>query len=188
MSISVKFGGLDVAVRVDNTAFICLELKDSVFEEIGQKVWPHIEPAEIGEDLLLIQRKERMNAVGYDRLGSGEFVKMFSREIPLVPIVSSMSKKQDIIGLIRGLNSAKRLIIHTDSLYKEMYEQETYKSEAGNVLYRHPSGFHDDRFWALGYACDVATKYLMGMPTPMAVTFPKPRDIDEELEVLLKHI
>ena len=36
--MSVKFGGLDMAMRVDNSALIVLKLEDGVLEQIGQKV------------------------------------------------------------------------------------------------------------------------------------------------------
>ena len=40
--MTVKFGGLDMAMRVDNSALIVLKLEDGVLEQVGQKVWPHI--------------------------------------------------------------------------------------------------------------------------------------------------
>lgn len=183
-----KFGGLDVALRVDSTAFFGVKLEEGVFEEIGNRVWAHVHPAVIRDDLLDIQRVEKFYNIGYDRLGTGEVIKMFPKELPMVPVISSMQKKQDILGLLRGLFGAKKLIIHSDTLYKEMLEQETYKTDAGNILYRHPSGFHDDRFWACGYALDVATKYLIGLPRFIATSIPRKRSIDDEMEALMKDI
>jgi len=185
----VRFGGLDVALRVDNTALVILEMnEDKVFEEYGIKVWPHIHPAKIRDDLLTIQRDVRMNSIGYDRLGTGELIKMFPTELPMHPVISSMPTKQDIIGLIRGMFTAKKLLIHDSDLKREITEQEKYISDAGNILYRHPQGFHDDRFWALGYACYVASKYLIGMPRYIAKVVPKPKSIDQDFDDMLKNI
>jgi len=183
-----KFGGLDVALRVDNTALFVMELKDGVFEEIGNKIWGHVDPSIIRDDLLNIQREEKMFAIGFDRLGTGEVIKMFPHELPMIPVISSMQTKQDIIGLMRGMAGAKKLLIHSDQLYKEIMEQETYKTDAGNILYRHPSGFHDDLFWSCGYACYVASKYLVGLPKFIAVSIPRKRDIDDEIEAMMKDI
>lgn len=188
MNHIVKFGGLDVALRIDNTALFVMKLENGIFEEISNKIWGHIDPSLIRDDLLIIQRIERMNAIGYDRLGTGEVIKMFPKELPLIPVVSSMPTKQDIIGLMRGMFGAGKLKIHDDKLFKEIMEQETYKSDAGNILYRHPSGFHDDLFWACGYACYVATKYLIGLPRSVGRSAQPRRTADEELTRFMKDI
>ena len=70
--MTVKFGGLDMAMRVDNSALIVLKLEDGVLEQIGQKVWPHISLDKVAGDMLKIQRIEKMKAIGYDRLGIGD--------------------------------------------------------------------------------------------------------------------
>ena len=38
-----KFGGLDLAQRVDNSALVVLELQDGVLNQVGQKVGEHID-------------------------------------------------------------------------------------------------------------------------------------------------
>lgn len=188
MTVIVKFGGLDVALRNDNSCFLGLTLQDGIFEERACVLFPHIDAAKIKDALLIIQRNERYHAIGYDRLGTGEMVNLFPKEIPLFPVVSSMPVKQDIIGLVRGLFFSDKLKIHTDSLMKEIMEQETYKSDAGNILYRHPAGFHDDRFWALGYACYIASSYIPGRPVYTASVAPKPFNIESDIDNMLKHI
>ncbi|MDE1819165.1 MAG: hypothetical protein KGI19_11255, partial [Thaumarchaeota archaeon] len=60
----IKFAGMDVALRNDNTALFSMKLENGIFEEIGNKVWPHIDYNQIGEDLLKIQRHEKFNAIG----------------------------------------------------------------------------------------------------------------------------
>ena len=156
-------GGLDVAVRVDNTALVSLELRsDWVLEEHAILVFPHIHPEKIGRTLSAIQKEDPHIAIGYDRLGTGEMVQLFPNNVRHVmeEVVSTMNMKQDIIGLLRKLFDDKKLIIYDERLYTEIAEQEKHISDAGNILYRHPSGFHDDRFWALGYAALTAVKYM----------------------------
>jgi len=167
MSTSVNFGGLDIALRVDNTCLQVLKLEDNVLEQKGQKVWPHMAFRDINDDLLKIQRKERMKAIGYDRLGVGDGAKqLFSKEIPLRDIISSQPNKLDMISLVKGLFDQERLVVHDKDLFREILEQERKISEAGNVLYQHPTGFHDDRFWALCYACAMASHSMAGVVRP----------------------
>jgi hypothetical protein len=77
-----------------------------------------------------------------------------------------------MISLVKGLFSQDRLVIHDMDLMKEAYEQERKVSDAGNILYQHPSGFHDDRFWSLCYACSVASHAMAGVPRPRIAVMP----------------
>ena len=192
--MSVKFGGLDVALRVDNTALVVLKLEDGVMEQVGQKVWPHMSLDKVADDVLKIQQLERMKAIGYDRLGIGDGAKqLFSKEIPLRDIISSQTNKLAMIGLVKGLFNQEKLVVHDKDLFREILEQERKISDAGNVLYQHPTGFHDDRFWALCYACSVASYSLAGIPRPTVAKMSNrrvPLDvlIDQEIEKQLKGI
>lgn len=192
--MGVKFGGLDVALRVDNTALVVLKLEDGVLEQVGQKVWPHMSLDKVADDVLKIQQLERMKAIGYDRLGIGDGAKqLFSKEIPLRDIISSQTNKLAMIGLVKGLFNQEKLVVHDKDLFREILEQERKISDAGNVLYQHPTGFHDDRFWALCYACSVASYSLAGIPRPSVAKMSNrrvPLDvlIDQEIEKQLKGI
>ncbi len=192
--MAVKFGGLDVALRVDNTALVVLKLEDGVLEQVGQKVWPHMALDKVADDMLKIQQLERMKAIGYDRLGIGDGAKqLFSKEIPLRDIISSQTNKLAMIGLVKGLFNQEKLVVHDKDLFREILEQERKISDAGNVLYQHPTGFHDDRFWALCYACSVASYSLAGIPRPSVAKMSNrrvPLDIliDQEIENQLKGI
>jgi phage terminase large subunit-like protein len=192
--MTVKFGGLDLAMRVDSSALVVLKLEDGILEQVGQKVWPHISLDKVADDVLKIQQLERMKAVGYDRLGIGDGAKqLFSKEIPLRDIISSQTNKLAMIGLVKGLFNQKKLIVHDKDLYREILEQEKKISDAGNILYQHPTGFHDDRFWALCYACSVASYSLAGIPRPTVAKMSNkrmPLDImaDMEIEKQLKSV
>ena len=163
----IKFGGLDPALRVDNTAFVCLELEHGVLDQCGQKIWPHIGFKTINQDLLAIQEREHMHSIGYDRIGIGDGAReLFSKQLPLRDIVSSQPNKFDMISLVKGLFDQDRLMVHDENLYREILEQEKKISDAGNLIYQHPTGFHDDRFWALCYACSVASHSMSGVARP----------------------
>ena len=179
---------------MDSTVFCCLKLEDGILDQVGQKVWPHIEFKDIANDMLKIQKLERMKAIGYDRLGVGDGAKqLFSKEIPLRDIVSSQPNKLDMISLVKGLFDQEKLIVHDKDLFREILEQERKISEAGNVLYQHPTGFHDDRFWALCYAASVASYSIAGVPRPKIATVSYNRlnletMADKELEKALNTI
>jgi len=181
MSNSVNFGGLDLALRVDNTSLCVLKLEDGILDHIGQKVWPHIAFSDINNDLIKINKLEKFKAIGYDRLGVGDGAKqLFSKTIPLRDIVSSQPNKLDMISLVKGLFDQDKLTVHDKDLYREILEQERKISEAGNVLYQHPTGFHDDRFWSLCYACAVASYSLAGIARPRVAQMKSGRITDME--------
>ena len=192
----LSFGGLDVAVRVDSTVLTILDLikegDKRILEQVDIHKWPHIHPRVIADDLMKIQTARPMVKIGYDRLGSGEMMLLFPPRLPLVPVVSTMQQKHDLIGQIKLLANSEQLIIHDSELYREIMEQESYKSEAGNILYRHPSGFHDDRFWSLCYSVKVATDYMRGMPSVMvkvlAADVPINPDLDELIDAEMSNI
>lgn len=164
MEPEFNVGGVDFAKRTDLSAFIALKWKNGTLTQIGQKTWSRINYKKQADDLLLIQRKIKCNKICYDRTGVGDAaIELFSKEIPMEEVISSMPTKIKIINLIHALFQNNRLIIKDKELYKQVLEQEKHISDAGNELYRHPSGRHDDLFWALGYACYAAKDHLGGV-------------------------
>jgi hypothetical protein len=161
----VLFGGLDIAQRTDNASFLMLERhEDGVFEEVGLKVWPHINFDKVGDDIGKIWMAERMHSIGYDRLGIGETAeKILPPYLPLHAIVSSQPAKHRMINMVAGMIQSHKLIIHTQILYEEILAQQKKISDAGNVLYYHLNGQHDDRFWSLCYACEMASTAIGGV-------------------------
>ncbi len=176
-----KFGGLDLAQRVDNSALVVLKLEDGKLSQVGQKTWAHIDYEQVFNDVSKINNiEEGMHKICYDRTGVGDAVaKLINPEIRNIfrPVVLSAPKKFELISLMKGMFNRKKLIIHDRDLFREITEQEIVKSDAGNILYRHPQGFHDDRFWALALACDAASNHIRGYSRPAAVAA-TPRSLD----------
>ena len=69
-----KYGGLDLAQRVDNSALVVLELDEGVLKQVGQKVWAHIDYSLIFKSLEKINELEKFNKISYDRTGVGDAV------------------------------------------------------------------------------------------------------------------
>ena len=160
------FGGYDPAKRADQAAFVLLRYEDGVLEQAGQKTWDQIDYKEQAEDLLKIQQKYRMTKVCFDRTGVGDAVsELFSREIPMEEVITSLPKKIEMINFLHGLFQNKKLIIKDKVLYDQMMEQEQHITDAGNIQYRHPVSKHNDVFWALCYACFAAKGMILGRPT-----------------------
>ena len=178
-----KFGGLDLAQRVDNSALVVLKLEDNKLSQVGQKTWAHIDYEKVFNDVTKINEvEEGMYKICYDRTGVGDAVaKLINQEIRNIfkPVVLSAPKKFELISLMKGMFNKKKLIIHDRDLFREITEQEIVKSDAGNILYRHPQVFHDDRFWALALACDAASNYLRGYTRPkVAAATPRTTDLE----------
>lgn len=162
----VYFGGYDPAKRVDSAAFVILEHEEGVLTQKGQKIWNKINYKEQASDIFEINRRYRMTKLCYDRSGVGDAAaELFSRELPMEEIVSSLPSKIEMINFLHSLFQNKKLIIKDRNLYNQVLEQEKYISDAGNELYRHPASSHDDIFWALAYACMAAKGLIMGMPS-----------------------
>jgi len=177
-----KFGGLDLAQRVDNSALVVLELDEGVLNQVGQKVWGHIDYSLIFQSLEKINELEKFNKISYDRTGVGDAVaKLIMPSMRKIcrPVVLTIKKKFELITLVKGLFNEKKLKIHDRDLFREVTEQEVVTSDAGNLLYRHPQGFHDDRFWALALACEAGSYAVRGVTRP-AVIAASPRETNLE--------
>ena len=167
-----KYGGLDLAQRVDNSALVVLELEEGVLIQVGQKVWPHIDYEKIFQSLTKINEIEKFNKICYDRTGVGDAVaKLISPTMRKIcrPTVLTVKKKFELITLVKGLFNEKKLKIHDRDLFREITEQEVVTSDAGNLLYRHPEGFHDDRFWGLALACEAGSYAVRGITRSTAI-------------------
>ncbi len=163
----IKFGGLDLAQRIDNSAFMSAKYEDDKLDQIGMKLWPHIDFSIVWDDIGRINELEDwFKRIHYDRTGVGDGLRKLIpphlRRI-IFPVAFTHQKKLDMIVLVQGLFWEDKLIIHDRNLYREITEQERHITDAGNWLYRHPEGFHDDRFWALALMCDAAAPTIRGM-------------------------
>ena len=171
-----KYGGLDLAQRVDNSALVVLELEEGVLNQVGQKVWPHIDYEKIFQSLT------KFNKICYDRTGVGDAVaKLINPAMRKIcrPTVLTIKKKFELITLVKGLFNEKKLKIHDRDLFREITEQEDVTSDAGNLLYRHPEGFHDDRFWGLALACEAGSYAVRGITRSAAIAA-SPRETNLE--------
>ena len=164
-----RVGGMDLAKRVDHSAFICLKYDDGVLSQEAHMIWPHVKYGKVASDLIKIQDNYPMERIGFDRNSVGDFAsELFDKTaLPLEGIKTTMQSKLDMIHVIKTMFHQDILRIDTKSeLLTQISEQESMISDAGNELYKHPPGRHDDLFWALAYACYVSLEFLTNNVTP----------------------
>jgi hypothetical protein len=183
--MGIKFGGLDLAKRSDASSFVILELEDGVLHYFADKIWKHVNYKQVADDVSSYNKEYKLYRIGFDRSGVGDAVaELFTDPNMYEPIVTSAPKKIEIINLIQSLSQQKKLMLEKGGeIIKQISEQTWDYSDAGNILYRHPTGRHDDLFWALGYACYVAYPHVRGMVKPMmAIGKPDYRSLDDIIE------
>ncbi len=182
-----KFGGLDLAKRVDASALEILTLKPDGLYHTAEKIWNKIDYKTIADDVMNIQEIELMNLIGVDATGVGDavidiFPKYFQKIIR--PIKFTMPKKLEMIDTVQSLFNNNLLKLHpkySGVLSEEILEQERTKTDAGNIKYQHPAGGHDDRFWALACACYTAAPYVYGRPEPVMAVAESDRGMNFDL-------
>lgn len=166
---SVRIGGLDLAKRVDHSAFIILKIEDGVLKQEAHHIWPHVKYGKVAADLLTIQDKFMMEKIGFDRNSVGDFaVELFDQTaLPMEGIKTTMQSKLDMINVLKILFHQGLLQIDRKSeLVTQISEQEQIITDAGNTVYKHIPGRHDDLFWALCYACYVSLEYIVNVVEP----------------------
>ena len=192
-----RFSGLDVAKRVDHSAFELLRMDTDLktgersLREEAFMLWPHVNYRKVSSDIFKIYTKYPWEMMGFDRAGVGDAAQEFFdvTGLRMEPLKTTDTLKVEIVSIVRGLFNSKKLFVGNESeLVRQIEEQELIKTDAGNIRYKHPSNRHDDRFWALGYACYVALPYVLNMPPPMIRrigTQQDERDIDAEIDKLM---
>lgn len=193
----MRFGGIDLAKRSDHSAIIILKYDNGILKQEGHYEWPHVNYAVVAKDTAIIHSKMPMELIGFDRSGVGDAAsELFDKSmLPLTPIVSTMNRKIDMIRIVRALfNKGILKVDQNTKLPEQIQEQEEYISKAGNSLYNHPTGRHDDMFWALAFACFVAVPFILNQTPPSIkqgyddMYHFKERDIDAEIEQLMGNV
>ena len=161
----MRFGGLDLAKRTDHSALEVLMVKDDILIEEAFMVWPHVNYGQVAKDLHKIYDSKPMSVIGFDRTGVGDAaIELFDViTLPLEPIIMTNNRKIECVNAVQTMFQTGQLKISSQSPVREQIElQQVKKSQAGNMIYEHPSGTHDDLFWGLAYAVFVAVPFIAG--------------------------
>ncbi|TRZ69449.1 MAG: hypothetical protein D4R96_03355 [Nitrosopumilaceae archaeon] len=184
MGTKTKWGGVDLAKRSDHSALIVLENDNGILYHYAEKIWGHVDYAEVARDLDKYHKKIKFNRIGFDRSGVGDAVsELFINKQLFEPIVTSNPKKIEMINLVQSLLQQDKLrLIPEGELVKQISEQTWNITDAGNLVYRHPTKSHDDLFWALCYAVMVAYPYITGRPKSVMRIGASMEDLDKKIE------
>lgn len=164
---------------------VVLDSRDGILYEYAEKLWQHIDYSIIAEDIAHYHKKIKFNRIGFDRTGVGDAVmELFRPKNIFEPIVFSNASKIQMINLTQGLMQQGKLKVKMGGeLEKEIKEQEWDFSDAGNIIYRHPTKTHDDLFWALCIACNVAARSIEGIARPvMRTSIPDYRNLERAID------
>ena len=165
----MRFGGLDLAKRTDHSALEILKMKDDILIEEGFMQWGHVNYGQVARDLHQIHKKKPMNIIGFDRTGVGDAaIELFDTiTLPMEPVIMTNNRKIECVNAVQTMFQTGQLKIGSTSPVREQIEmQQVKKSLAGNLVYEHPSGTHDDIFWGLAYAVYVAVPFIAGGDHP----------------------
>jgi len=174
----LRIGGMDLAKRVDHSAFIILKLEDGILKQEAHYIWPHVKYGQVAGDLLKFQKNLPMEKIGFDRNSVGDFaIELFDETaLPMEGITTTMKSKLDMINVLKILFHQGLLQIDKHSeLVTQISEQEQIITLAGNTTFKHIPGRHDDLFWALCYACYVSLEYVVNMVEPIIRYTPEPK-------------
>lgn len=128
-------------------------------------VWPHVKYGQVAKDLYKIQKAKSMTIIGFDRTGVGDAaIELFDVvALPFQEILMTNNRKIELVNALQTMFQTGQLQIKSKSPVREQLEaQQVKKSDAGNLIYQHPSGTHDDLFWGLAYAAYVAVPFVVG--------------------------
>ncbi len=180
-SMPRRFGGFDVGIRKDHSAFAIINIEGTKIDVEFLHEWetkennPDIDYIDVARDVYKIQAKLPMIGIGFDRGGVGDGIRVLfdPNLIPLYEINLTNTIKIQIINNMKLLLSRKLLFFRggpvAQKLIQQIEEQEVTKTAAGNLRYLHPSNSHDDLFWALGLAIFAAMERFGEYDIPLII-------------------
>jgi len=163
--LPLRFGGLDLAKRTDHSALSILKLVNDKLIEEAFMLWDHVNYGTVARDMHKFYDAKPMSIIGFDRTGVGDAaIELFDTiTLPMEAIVMTNNRKIECVNAVQTMFQTGQLQISGKSPVREQIEmQQVKKSDAGNLIYQHPSGTHDDLFWALAYAVYVSVPYIAG--------------------------
>lgn len=166
------FGGLDLAERIDHTAFWVNKWDGQHLDQHAVGEWKGTKYPDIAKKVRIANHKlGGIHKIAFDETGNIAVGYLFSQDLEgiMEPIHLSNPLKIDCVRVVKFLSELGILRLKPgDSVVNEIEEQQKVISLSGAQRYEHPSGAHDDRFWGLALSCYVAVDYIIGIP-PAAI-------------------
>jgi phage FluMu gp28-like protein len=158
--------GIDLAERVDYTAIAVLErTPDGVLNLVHMHRFPLRTSlaAAIGYTKTLNDRWRTIHAVHIDNTKHGDYIVQDFREagVPQAEGVTfTQNSKMHMAQTLKQRLTEHTLKIPYDRVLLDELNTEQYEyTKTGKITLHHPTGTHDDRFWALALATNAATQH-----------------------------
>lgn len=151
------YAGVDLAKKEDFTVVAVLRKDPDAFRLIHLKIFPQ-GTEYVGIISYLKALSERLKTIHkflLDQTGVGEaVVEQAKKTVPnLEGIVLTAPSKQEILGYLKLIMQEKRVLFPYELDFLQELNVERFElTKSGQIQFSHPSGTHDDRFWAFALA------------------------------------
>jgi len=151
------YAGVDLAKKGDFSVVAVLRKDEDVFCLIHLNVFP-LGTEYVGVINYLKALSERLKTIHrflVDQTGVGEAVLEQAKDtVPnLEGVILTAASKQEILGYLKLMMQEKRVLFPYELDFLQELNVERFElSKSGQILFSHPSGTHDDRFWAFALA------------------------------------
>jgi phage FluMu gp28-like protein len=151
------YAGVDLAKKEDFSVVAVLRRDEDAFRLIHLNVFPQ-GTEYVGVINYLKALSERLKTVHrflLDQTGVGEaVVEQAKKTVPnLEGVILSAPAKQEILGYLKLMMQEKRVLFPYELDFLQELNVERFElTKSGQIQFSHPSGTHDDRFWAFALA------------------------------------
>jgi len=154
------YAGVDLAKKEDFSVIAVLRKDADAFRLVHLKIFPQ-GTEYVGVTSYMKALGERLKTIHkflVDQTGVGEAVleeaKNTLRGIADVDgVVLTAPAKQEILGYLKLMMQEKRVLFPYELDFLQELNVERFElSKSGQILFSHPAGTHDDRFWAFALA------------------------------------
>lgn len=188
----ILFGGLDLAERIDHTAFWVNKWNGQHLDQHAVGEWKGTKYPDIAKKVRIANYKlGGIHKIGFDETGNIAVGYLFSQDLEgiMEPIHLSNPLKIDCVRVVKFLSELGILRLKPgDSVVNEIEEQQKVVSQSGTQRYEHPSGTHDDRFWGLALSCYVAVDYIIGIPPAAIVSAGEAENQGQDVDDIIEDI
>lgn len=168
------YAGIDLAERVDYSVIAVLERAETLRLVHMHRFKKGASIASvIGYAKLLSERWDRIHATHIDSTRHGDYIVQDMKQAGVANprgVTFTLNTKQEIAQILRQRLQQEQLRIPYDrNLLDELNTEKYQLTKTGKIVYSHPQGTHDDRFWALALAAHAAEQTTTPSP-PIAKT------------------
>ena len=151
------YAGVDLAKKEDFSVVAVLRKDEDAFRLVHLNVFPQ-GTEYVGVINYLKALSERLKTIHRfiaDQTGAGEAVLEQAQKTVsnIEGVVLTAPQKQDVLGYLKLVMQERRVLFPYELDFLQELNVERFElSKSGQILFSHPDGTHDDRFWAFALA------------------------------------